>query len=220
MSHSIVIQKNIYKTFYLVIIFFVSIFFSSCDEKKKNDFDVSLEVGGFEISFDSTPVHKIGPILMPDTSHVDSKFYYDLHRMELNENGMLLLADNSINCVRVIDPNNNKELFFFGSNGKGPGEFQFINELEFNTEVGIITIDNLLLRATIFDNNGKVKRIIKLMQFTDDVDFIDDSLLIISRYQLEFDYKTIQIISINEEKLKYSFGPFLEPRKSFINNLI
>lgn len=176
------------------------------------------EIGGEKILIDSTSISRMEPLCFPDTTEVKSNFYYRVNRVELDSKGSLILADNSLNNIHIVDPNNGKKILSFGNRGNGPGEFQFINEIIFDPSTGIIVIDNMLLRATIFNEQGKQIKSIPLRNKTDDIELSGDSLIATS-FELRPSYKTVKISSLITEKELSSFGPILEPKENIFQTI-
>ncbi|MBA4320083.1 MAG: hypothetical protein C0412_16915 [Flavobacterium sp.] len=185
---------------------------------KNNDAYYKNEIGDSSIPVNENAIERIAPLCFPDTANGKSDFNYRWHKLELAEGGKIFIADGSSSSILVLNPSDGKIERSIGGKGKGPGEFQTITNLIYEPKKGLIAIDNMQSRVTIFDTGGKVIKILESDFCTDDVEFLGDKIFY-SSYEARSDYKTIKAVSDSANTIIARFGPILEPKKDFFEKV-
>jgi hypothetical protein len=193
----------------------VMLFLGGCKPSNETSADNTDEIGGEDLSVDSSSVSKISPLLKKETLNDNSDSYLLLDKIDLDSKRNLIVADNSDKSIFKFSLNDNKKLFTFGRKGSGPGEFRYIKLLRNDSKRGIIIGDDLLKKCSIFDQNGLLRSTISFYELIDDIIFMNDSILIYSNYVSEKDYKPVKIYSTKTERIITSLGRILEPQKDF-----
>lgn len=199
----------------IVIIIVVVLAAAGC---KSNDAYYAKEIGDSSIPVTENVIEKIAPLCFPDTTIGKEKFYYNWYRIVLDETGKIYIADGSSSSILTLNPSDGKIENSFGRKGKGPGEFQTFSQLTYNPDKGLIAIDNMQSRVTIFDKQGKVLRTLDSDFFTDDIEFINDKMFI-SSYESSPEYKTVKAVTDPANTIAARFGPILEPKEGFYDKI-
>lgn len=197
-------------------VLFISMILTCC--KNKSETNYSNEIGDSNIPINAGAFDRMVPLFTPDTTSKVSNFHLQWNRIELDNEGYLFVSSKADLSISKYNPDNGEKIMSFGRQGNGPGEFQFINQLLYDSEIGIIAIDNRLLRVNLYDKEGKSIKSIGLVNQTDDV-IIKDDQVICSSFLLKPDYKTIKIISAKDEKKIAEFGPILEPQQGLYDKI-
>jgi hypothetical protein len=165
-------------------------------------------------------MRKVFTIGAPEEGSVDESRFYDLRGMTISPDDRLYLLDSQNGSIIVLSAETGDELFRFGRLGGGPGEFSKLTTcIRYVENRGIIVIDNQLRRATLFDKNGTVLETYPLRWLTDDLAFLSDEDLIVSRFLLKPDIQPLHIISAKTGKINRRFGSILEPLDGIFNKV-
>lgn len=213
--------KKIYRIlFILIYIFSLSLFISCAEKKYSKKTDISINTKNLDsISVIIGKVKKLNPLLLPDTSANSNGDYSGIGSFCFVPPNRIFYLDTYFYTIKVISSETGRELFSFGKRGEGPGEFQPQPSLKYIDNYGLLTIDNTLLRFTLFDENGKVLETIKLKYPLSDFVFLDDSTALTGSFMLIPDYKPIKIISLKSFDVTSEFGFILEPQAKIIEKV-
>lgn len=140
--------------------------------------------------------------------------------MTTSSDDRLYLLDSQNGSIIVLSAETGDEMFRFGRLGGGPGEFsKLTTRIRYIANRGIIVIDNQLRRATLFDKKGAVLETYPLRWLTDDLVFLSEEELIVSRFLLKPDIQPLHVISAKTGKINRRFGSILEPLDGIFNKV-
>lgn len=175
---------------------------------------VGAAYGQQKIPVTEGAIRRLAPFGAPDT--IAGTYFYGLSGIACTEDGKLFLSDQQAGCVRIFSLESQKELFRFGRIGGGPGEFKRFGRLKLLRGRRIIAVDNDLLRASVFSEDGKLLRTISLKSITDDVDFIGEDSLVVCSFRFESNFKPLRIVGISSGTVLTEFGEIIETQKGII----
>jgi hypothetical protein len=150
----------------------------------------------------------------PDT--VAGEYFFGLGGIACTDDGTLFIGDDKEGCIRVFNLDSQKELFKFGRIGSGPGEFRKIGGIKLMSEKRLFALDYTLMRCTVFDQDGSLRKTIPLTSPAADADFISDDSLITCGFMFERGFKPLRIVSVAKQVEVAVFGQIFEPRKGLI----
>lgn len=174
----------------------------------------SLPTSQVKIPILEGKIKRLTPFGMPDTKN--ESYFYGIYGLACSEEGKLFLTDQQAAAVRVFSLETGKELYRFGRSGGGPGEFRELSKIKLLENGKISIIDNILRRWTLFEQNGRLYSTTPLAYLTDDVDFVDSDLIILSDFKFDFNFKPLRTMVVSTGKMVDEFGTVINPRSGLI----
>jgi hypothetical protein len=124
----------------------------------------------------------------------------------------LWIADPMNWQILVYSVSSQRRIRTIGRRGNGEAEFQSITRVRFLPDYGIVAIDNILRRATLFAEDARVIQTIPLRELTDDILLISHDTAIVSGYSLLEHFKPVRKILTSTGETIQRFGSVREPR--------
>jgi hypothetical protein len=148
-----------------------------------------------------------------ETDSTTASEFFKLRDMVAAPNNRLYILDGSQHEVVVLSADTGDELFRFGREGQGPGEFSWAAlRIRYLPSHGIVIIDNELYRATFFGLDGQLLSTFPLPFKADDLIFLPDSTILVSRFLLQPEFQPLAILSAEDVgTVIQQFGFIVEP---------
>lgn len=161
----------------------------------------------------------VSDLALPDTISDDPQFYSKITDIAFIPPSKIYLGDNLRRKIHVLNSSSGEEIFSFGNQGAGPGEFNMINSLRYYPGKGLFMVDNILRRGLFFSENGDFEKMISLKYLTDEVEFINDTLMLASSFFLDHKYKPLRLVDLNNNNIIKEFGIICEPQNGLTQKI-
>lgn len=180
----------------------------------------SLPLQGKHTASQQGRVRLLPPLAKRREGTSDHPQNFDWHDVTSNSASQLYVSDNSQLCVRVLDPENGREIACIGRKGDGPGEFRFIARVRYDDAFGLAVIDNFLLRVTFFNRRGSVVATLPLDRMSDDIAWITGDTVVLSSFSLAPGYEPLRMVRISNGAVIREFGRTVEPQAGLRNRIL
>ena len=149
------------KKYLLVVYLVVAILSVHCGRREPDKTQIEVIDGITHIQNPSTPRHPERSITLEEDLRIKGTegeegpgTLYQPVRLAVGESGAIYIIDSQDWSIKVFDPLGNF-IREFGRKGQGPGEFQFITEMEFLEDGRLLVLDPALRRITLFSPEGE-----------------------------------------------------------------